>query len=92
MKRIDFIEKYFTNNFYWVNSENFKTLQEIGIEMNCVNPIGEKSIIDLHDGFNNLGFRTKNGITKFQKECFLTSSETATNYNEMLINYKNLSK
>ena len=92
MRRIDFIEKYFTNNFYWVNSENFKTLQEIGIEMNCVNPIGEKSIIDLHDGFNNLGFRTKNEITKFQKECFLTSSETATDYNEMLINYNNLLK
>lgn len=90
MKRIDFIEKYFTNNFYWINADNFKKLQEIGIEMNCVNPIGEKTIIDLHDGFVNLGFRTKNGITKFQKECFLVHGQTATDYNEMISAYESL--
>lgn len=92
MKRIDFIEKYFTNNFYWINENNFKTLQEIGIEMDCVNPIGEKSIIDLHDGFKNLGFRTKEGITKFQKECFLVYGKTATDYEKMIQDYKTLQK
>jgi len=90
MKRIDFIEKYFTNNFYWINKDNFKILQEIGIEMNCVNPIGTKSIIDLHDGFVNLGFRTENGITKFQKECFLLHNEKATDYEQMIKDYQSI--
>ena len=90
MKRIDFINKYFTDNFYWINKDNFKKLQEIAIEMNCVNPIGNKSIIDLHDGFVNLGIRTKDGITKFQKECFLVYGKEATNYGEMISDYETL--
>jgi hypothetical protein len=85
-----FIDKYFTDNFYWINKDNFKKLQEIAIEMNCVNPNGDKSIIDLHNGFNNLGFRTKKGITKFQKECFLVHNQKATDYNEMIANYETL--
>jgi hypothetical protein len=84
MKRIDFINKYFMDNFYWINKYNFKKIQEITTEMNCVNPNGEKSIIALHDGFNNLGIRTKNGIAKFQKECFLIYEKEATNYSEMI--------
>jgi len=92
VKRIEFIEKYFTDNFYWINADNFKKLQEIGIEMNCVNPNGQKSIIDLHDGFVNLGFRTKDGITKFQKECFLVYGKQATDYNEMINDYNSLTK
>lgn len=92
MNRMQFIEKYFTDNFYWINKDNFKKLQEIAIEMNCVNPSGNKSIIDLHDGFTNLGFRTRDGITKFQKECFLVSGKLATNYEEMINNYNKLNK
>ncbi|GAW90768.1 hypothetical protein FPS14_contig00105-0003 [Flavobacterium psychrophilum] len=92
MKRIDFIEKYFTNNFYCINKDNFKKLQEIAIEMNCVNPNGDKSIIDLHDGFKNLGIRTKNGIAKFQKECFLLHNEKTTDYDEMISSYEDLIK
>lgn len=90
MNRMTFIEKYFTDNFYWVNANNFKKLQEIAIEMNCVNPNGEKSIIDLHDGFTNLGIRTKNGISKFQKECFLVYGKTATDYDEMISSYETI--
>ena len=92
MTKREFKQKYFTNNFYWVNRNNYKELQEIGVEFGCVNPSGDKSIIEWHDGFVNLGFRTRNENmpTKFQKECFLTSKETATNYSEMIISYKTL--
>lgn len=87
MTQEDFKDKYFTNNFYWVNEENYLQLQEIGIEMGCVNPNGESSLINWHEGFHNLGFRTKDGTTKFQKECFLVHNQTATNYTEMLEDY-----
>lgn len=92
MKQQDFKEKYFTDNFYWVNEDNYKQLQEIGVEIGCVNPNGDSSIINWHEGFHNLGFRTANGITKFQKECFLGYNQTPTNYNEMLENYDKINK
>ena len=87
MTKEDFRNKYFTDNFYWINEDNYKELQEIGIEMGCVNPNGESSIINWHKDFHNLGFRTKDGVTKFQKECFLVHNKTATNYNQMLEDY-----
>lgn len=90
-KKSEFKNKYFTDNFYWVNENNYQKLQEIGIEVGCLNPIGETSIIKWHDGFKNLGFRTyslNNGITRFQKEPFLLHNETATNYEEMLAEYE----
>lgn len=86
-----FKQKYFTNNFYWVNESNHQRLQEIGLEMGCLNPVGETSIISSHQGFNNLGFRTyeRNGnVTRFQKEPFLLHDQTATNYEEMLADYQ----
>jgi len=94
MTKEEFKQKYFSNNFYWVNQNNYKELQEIGIEFGCVNPLGNKTIINWHNGFVNLGFRTRNeGMpTKFQKECFLTYNETATNYDEMILDYNNLNE
>ncbi len=29
----EFKQKYFTNNFYWVNKDNYKRLQEIALEV-----------------------------------------------------------
>jgi hypothetical protein len=90
MTKKEFKQKYFTNNFYWINENNYKQLQEIGIESGCVNPSKEKSIINWHDGFKNLGFRTyekNNNVTVFQKEPFLLHNETATDFNEMLSAY-----
>lgn len=85
-----FKQKYFTNNFYWVNESNYKQLQEIAIEVGCLLFTKEKEIIKWHDGFNCLGFRTRDGQTYFQKEAFLTHNETATDYNEMILKYKEL--
>ena len=51
-------------------------------------------IIEWHEGFKNLGFRTyekNNNVTVFQKEPFLLNNQTATDFNEMLIEYSNLS-
>ena len=90
MTRKEFKQKYFTNNFYWINKSNYKQLQNIGVELGCLNPSGDISIIDWHDGFNNLGFRTykkNNNITKFQKEPFLMHNEEATSFNAMLNDY-----
>ena len=90
-KVAQFKNKYFTNNFYWVNESNYQKLQEIGVEFGCLNPSGTTSLIKWHEGFKNLGFRTSernNGITKFQKESFLLHNETATNYEEMLAEYE----
>jgi len=89
----EFKQKYFTNNFYWVNKENYKQLQEIGIKVGCLNPLKETNIIDWHEGFKNLGFRTyerNNNITVFQKEPFLLHNEKATNFNEMVESYNKL--
>ena len=91
MKELQFKLKYFTDNFYWVNKYNYKKLQEIGFEMGCLNPNGEKSIIEWHEGFKNLGFRTykKNKFTTyFQKEAFLIGGKKATDYNQMLLDYE----
>jgi hypothetical protein len=88
-----FKQKYFTNNFYWVNENNYKQLQEIGIEVGCLCHTNKKDIIDWHEGFKNLGFRTyekNNNVTVFQKEPFLMHNETATNFDEMLNDYENL--
>jgi hypothetical protein len=90
MTKKEFKQKYFTNNFYWINENNYKQLQEIGIELGCVNPSKGKSIINWHDGFKNLGFRTyekNNNVTVFQKEPFLLHNETATDFSEMLSAY-----
>ena len=90
MTKEEFKRKYFTNNFYWVNKENYKQLQEIGIEVGCMNPIGDSSIIEWHEGFKNIGFRTyekNNNITQFQKEPFLLHTDTATDYKEMIDSY-----
>lgn len=89
----EFKQKYFSNNFYWVNENNYKQLQEIALEVGCLCHTGKKAIINWHEGFNNLGFRTyqkNNNITVFQKEPFLVHNETATNFDEMLINYENV--
>jgi hypothetical protein len=86
----DFKQKYFTDNFYWVNKENYKQLQEIAIEVGCLCHNGKSEIIEWHEGFKNLGFRTyekNNNITVFQKEPFLIGGKTPTDYNEMLIDY-----
>ena len=85
-----FKKKYFTHNFYWVNKENYKRLQEIALEMGCLCHTGKKVIIEWHDGFNNLGFRTYpeyNGITRFQKQGFLCDGDVATDYNDMISEY-----
>jgi hypothetical protein len=90
MSKQEFTQKYFSNNFYWVSKENYKQLQEIGIELGCVNPSKELSIIEWHEGFKNLGFRTyerNNNVTVFQKEAFLVHNQTATDFNEMLSVY-----
>lgn len=89
----EFKQKYFINNFYWVNKQNYKRLQEIGLEMDCLCHTGKKEIIDWHEGFKNLGFRTyerNNNVTVFQKEPFLLHDEKATDFGEMLNDYKNL--
>lgn len=85
----EFKEKFFTNNFYWVNEHNHKQLQEIAIEVGCLCHTGKREIIEWHDGFTNLGFRTyenNNNVTVFQKEPFLLSHESATDFNEMIKN------
>lgn len=89
-KEIEFKRKYFTNNFYWVNKWNYKILQEIAIELGCLSHRGKKEIIEWHEGFNNLGFRTyekNNNVTVFQKEPFLMYNENATKFDEMYKNY-----
>lgn len=91
MNREEFKLKYFTNNFYWVNNKNYKQLQEIGLDFGCFSPIGDVSIIEWHDGFNNLGFRTYGSSpTRFQKECFLVDGDTATSFEDMIKDYKSL--
>lgn len=89
----DFKQKFFTDNFYWVNENNYRQLQEIALEVGCLCFTGKKEIIEWHKGFKNLGFRTcqkNNNITVFQKEPFLMHNEIATNFDEMLINYENV--
>ena len=47
-------------------------------------------IIEWHEGFKNLGFRTyekNNNVTVFQKEPFLKSGEIATNFADMIKDY-----
>lgn len=90
MTKKEFKKKYFTNNFYWISKDNYQQLQHIGIEFDCVNPLGYKDIINWHEGFKNLGFRTyekNNNVTKFQKEPFLLHNESATDYKAMITDY-----
>ena len=54
---------------------------------------GKAEIIEWHEGFKNLGFRTyekNNNVTVFQKEPFLLHNQTATDFNEMLSAYENV--
>lgn len=91
----EFKKKYFTDNFYWVNKENYRKLQEIAIEVGCLCHTGKAEIIEWHEGFNNLGFRTypkNNNITVFQKEPFLPYNQSATNFGEMLAAYESNTK
>ena len=93
MTKAQFKEKYFSNNFYWVDDKNYKKLQEIAIEVGCLCHTKKAEIIEWHDGFRNLGFRTyekNNNVTVFQKEPFLQYDETATNYFDMLFDYSSL--
>ena len=92
-KIVNFKNKYFTNNFYWVNENNYKQLQEIAITFGCLLHTGKKETIQWHEGFKNIAFRTyeKNkGITVFQKEAFLSEREMATSFDEMLVDFKTL--
>lgn len=94
MTKSEFKQKYFTNNFYWVNEKNYEKLQQIGIEVGCLCHTGDTSIIKWHEGFKNLGFRTyekNNNITIFQKEPFLLHTEKATDYDKMIKAYSELS-
>ena len=89
----EFKQKYFTNNFYWVNKENYKRLQEIAIEVGCLCHTGKAEVIEWHECFKNLGFRTyekNNNVTFFQKEPFLLHNQMATDFNEMLSAYENV--
>lgn len=90
----EFKKKYFTHNFYWVDKKNYKQLQEIAIQVGCLCHTNDKTIIEWHEGFNNLAFRTEknSGITFFQKEPFLLHNEKATDFDEMLMSYKSLNK
>lgn len=95
MTKQEFKQKYFTNNFYWVNGSNYKQLQEIGIEVGCLCHTGKKEVIGWHEGFKNLGFRTydkNNNITVFQKEPFLPCGQEATLFDEMVKDYATLSR
>lgn len=91
MTKQEFKLKYFTNNFYWIDFNNYLMLQNIGVEFGCLNPVGTTSVIQWHDDFANLGFRTVNNKpTRFQKECFLLAGKTATSYKDMINDYFNL--
>lgn len=93
MELKEFKDKYFTNNFYWVDKNNYKQLQEVALEVGCLCHTMKKEAIEWHTGFNCLGFRTyeqNNGVTVFQKEPFLMHNETATDYDEMLSAYEGL--
>lgn len=93
MTRKEFKSKYFTNNFYWVEKLNYSQLQLIGLEFGCLCHNGKKEIINWHEGFKNLCFRTyekNNNVTVFQKEPFLSRNETATDVYEMLNKYLEL--
>lgn len=95
MNKQEFKKKYFTNNFYWVNSDNYKKLQEIGIEVGCKCHTGKSEIIEWHEGFKNLGFRTyenNNNVTVFQKEPFLLDGEQSSPYYEMISDYEKLER
>ena len=87
----DFKDKYFTNNFYWVDESNYLELQKIGIKLGCLCHTKKPEIINWHEGFVNLAFRTyekNDNITVFQKEPFLCGNEKATSFNEMIYEYK----
>ena len=92
-KKEEFKQKYFSNNFYWVDKSNYKQLQEIALKVGCLCHTGKNEIINWHEGFTNLGFRTyekNNNITIFQKEPFLLHTEKATDYSEMINSFREL--
>ena len=89
----DFKSKYFADNFYWVNNGNYRELQEIAISVGCLCHTGKPEIIEWHDGFKCLGFRTyerNNNVTFFQKEAFLLHTKTATDFKEMINDFSNI--
>lgn len=89
----EFKNKYFTNNFYWVDESNHEHLQNIGISLGCLCHTGKEEVIKWHEGLKNIGFRTyerNKRITMFQKEAFLLGNETATSYEEIIEDYKKL--
>jgi hypothetical protein len=93
MNKKEFKLKKFTDNFYWINEDNYKRIQEIALEVGCLCHTGKSEIIEWHDGFKNLGFRTyekNNNVTVFQKEPFLLDGHEATSYNNMIFDYKTL--
>ena len=93
MNKQEFKQKYFTDSYYWINENNYKQLQEIGLEVGCLCHTGKSEIIEWHEGFKNLGFRTyekNNNVTVFQKEPFLQRGEVASNFDEMLSDYQAL--
>lgn len=93
MTKDEFKSKYFTDNFYWINKENYIQLQLIGIEMGCLCPTRKPNVISWHEGFNCSGFRTyerNNNVTIFQKEPFLVHGKKTTDYDQMLKDYNSL--
>ena len=44
-KIVNFKNKYFTNNFYWVNENNYKPLQEMGITFGCLLHTGKNQSV-----------------------------------------------
>lgn len=96
----EFKSKYFTNNFYWVDENNFEKLQEIAFSVGCRWCTKDKKIIKWisevsKDKFphNNLAFRTtleNDNITQCQAEPFLSYKEEATDFDKMLKDYKNI--
>jgi hypothetical protein len=87
---IEFKQKYFTNNIYWVNEHNCKTIQAIAMEVGCLCHTMKPEFIEYHDGFQCLGFRTyekNNNATVFQKEPFVLAHEKASDYKSMVKEY-----
>jgi len=94
MTKQEFKQKFFTDNFYWADETNSEQLQKIGIEVGCLCHTGNPEIINWHEGFKNLGFRTyekNDNVTMFQKEPFLLNSQKATDFEDMINAYSELS-
>ena len=92
MTKQEFKKKYFTDNFYWVDSNTSEPLQKIGLEMDCVTSIGDSSIIEWHSGIVNLTYRTRQEgkPTVCQRQDFLSHTEKATSFVDMARDYSTL--